>query len=70
MSLGNVFFWGISFALNNFFPGLLDGLGKQGTFLLFSVMSAAVALCLQAVLVETAGRSLRDIEDLVVVGAR
>mmetsp|Transcript_19863 Transcript_19863/g.39370 ORF Transcript_19863/g.39370 Transcript_19863/m.39370 type:complete len:291 (+) Transcript_19863:2-874(+) len=65
MSLANVFFWGISFALNNYFPAMLDGFGKQGTFIFFAAISACVFAFIALFAVETRGRSLQEIEAIV-----
>ena len=64
MSLANVVFWGGSFVLSNFFPALLQRLRAAGTFGLLAALSLCSALALASGLVETRGRSLRDIETL------
>jgi hypothetical protein len=71
MSVANVAFWGVSFGLGYAFPALLDdagngGLGKQGTFAGLAALSFATAAFVGGCLVETRGRSLGDIEALVV----
>ena len=45
---------------------MLDGLGKQGTFLFFTALSLGVFGGVASFAVETRGRSLLEIESLVV----
>jgi MFS family permease len=65
MTLAGISFWGLSFILNDQFPEMLDLFSTPGCFLVFAGLSAGVFIFIWTCLIETRGRSLEEIETLV-----
>ena len=65
LSIGNILFWAITWALNQYFQDMLNGLGDAGTFLLFAAISMTTCAFFNALLVETRGRTFAEISSLV-----
>jgi sugar porter (SP) family MFS transporter len=63
MSLATISNWGFNLVVTITFLGLIDLCGRPGTFLLYAVLTLAALVFTAALVPETKGRSLEEIED-------
>ena len=61
LAIANILFWSISWALNQFFQGMIDAIGESAVFALFCAMSACTCAFFYGTLIETKGQTLNDI---------
>jgi sugar porter (SP) family MFS transporter len=63
MSLATISNWGFNLVVTVTFLGLIDLFGRTGTFLLYGVLTLVAVAFTAALVPETKGRSLEEIED-------
>jgi MFS transporter, SP family, galactose:H+ symporter len=63
MSLATISNWGFNMVVTVTFLGLIDVFGRAGTFLLYAVLTLVAVVFTAALVPETKGRSLEEIED-------
>jgi SP family galactose:H+ symporter-like MFS transporter len=63
MSLATISNWGVNLLVTVTFLGLVDLCGRTGTFLLYAVLTLVALVFTAALVPETKGRSLEEIED-------
>jgi MFS transporter, SP family, galactose:H+ symporter len=63
MSLATISNWGFNLLVTITFLGLIDLCGRVGTFLLYAALTLVAIVFTAALVPETKGRSLEEIED-------
>lgn len=62
-SIASCALWAATYAVTQFFPMMLDGLGSVWTFFIFGLFCVAMGLFIQIFFKETAGKSLEQIQE-------
>jgi MFS family permease len=63
MSLATISNWGFNLVVTFTFLGLIDAMGRTGTFLTYAILTVAGIVFTAILVPETKGRSLEEIED-------
>ena len=70
MSLATISNWGFNLVVTVTFLGLIDVCGRAGTFLIYALLTLVAIIFTTALVPETKGRSLEEIEDALEGGQR